>query len=95
MSWEELVVNLVPAVVSFVFAIVLFCCTGRKKYIEKYIQAMRVESTVKQSVESDVTIKTDTTELRFKPSDYGLTADEVVTAFKTFLETKQDGNANR
>lgn len=104
MSWQELVVNLAPVVVSFVSAIVLFCRTGQKKYIEKYIQAMHVKSTVKQPVESDVTIKTDTTELQFRPSDYGLTVDEVVMAFRAFkafletflvVETKQDDNANR
>ena len=95
MSWQELVVNLAPVVVSFVSAIVLFCRTGQKKYIEKYIQATQTDSAVKPPVESDITIKTDTTELKFKPSDYGLTADEVVTAFRTFLESRQDGNANR
>lgn len=93
MSWQELVVNLAPVVVSFVSAIVLFCRTGQKKYLEKFA-AMTHVIEAPQPVESDVTIKTDTTELQFKPSEYGLTADQLVSVLKSSLEALKNGSSN-
>lgn len=93
MTWQEILFDVAPLVVSFVSAIVLFCRTGQKKYLNRFFQAMC--STVHEEEqqlphESNVSIKTDNTELQFKPSDYGLTADEVVLAFQTFLENQKN-----
>lgn len=94
MSWQELVVNLAPVVVSFVSAIVLFCRTGQKKYLQKYVQMTHAQEIAEQPTESDVTIKTDTVELQFKPSDYGLTADQLVSVLKSSLEALKNGSSN-
>ena len=91
MSWQEILLDVVPVVVSFVSAIVLFCRTGQKKYIDCFVNALRQPAENSFS-ESYVTIKSDTSELVFKPSDYGLTADEVLTAFRAFLESVKNGN---
>ena len=93
MSWQEILLDVVPVVVSFVSAIVLFCRTGQKKYIDRFASVLRQTYPAENSFsESYVTIKSDTSELVFKPSDYGLTADEVLTAFRAFLESAKNGN---
>lgn len=88
MVWQELLFDVAPLVISFVSAIVLFFRTGQKKYIARFMECMR-QFTLESStvVEPDVVISSGSESLSFKPSDYGTTADEVLSTFKTFLET--------
>ena len=91
MTWQEIVFDVVPLVFTFVSAIVLFLRTGQKKYITRFVEALN--QTFGKDTDSDVVICSQKDSLSFKPSDYGMTSDEVISAFRSFLEGVKNGDS--
>lgn len=110
MTWQEIVFDILPLVISFVSAVILFFRTGQKRYITRFVEILNqifqsdsdsdVVSTdrdVKSQVVTDddwsqVTLSTPSEFLSFHPSDYGMTANQVISVFRSFLESRKNGD---
>ena len=92
MTWQELLLDVAPLVVSFVSAIVLFCRTGQKRYIDRFTEAL--QRSLPQTSKNDVFIYTDDgQEFEFDSAEYGMKADEFLTVIKSYLESVKNGDS--
>lgn len=84
MTWQEIVFDILPLVISFVSAVILFFRTGQKRYIGRFVEILN--QVFQSDTDSDVVVSSDKDSISFRPSDYGMTSDEVFAAFRSFLE---------
>lgn len=95
MSWQEIVFDVLPLVVSVVCSLILFFRTGKKGYLtrlERVLQEYFVRNDRSVSSETVKAVEEANPDLGVSLEEYGLTVEELCCAFDAWLESLKNGN---